>query len=106
MNTRTTYRKRPVWAFSDGYDLNAEGRTMSRRILARSGERVAVLPRGCDADAIARLRDLACRRYGSAAGIHTDDVGRVQVILRRSGCNASDVLGYMSAASVEQEAAR
>lgn len=22
MNTRTTYRRRPVWAFSDGYDLD------------------------------------------------------------------------------------
>ena len=79
---------------------------MSRSILARSGERVAVLPRGCDADAIARLRDLARRRYGSAAGIHTDDVGRVQVVARMSGANACNVLGYMSAAAAELEVAR
>ena len=79
---------------------------MSRSILARAGERVAVLPRGCDADAIARLRNLARRRYGSAAGIHTDDVGRVQVVARMSGANACNVLGYMSAAAAELEVAQ
>lgn len=79
---------------------------MSRSILAHLGERIAVLPRGADADAIARLRELVRRRYGVTAGIHTDDVGRVQVIARPSGASAWDVLGYMSAAAAEAEVAR
>ena len=79
---------------------------MSRDILARRGERVAVLSRGRDHDEAARLRSIARRRYGWSANIHTDDVGRVQVILHMAGANVCNVLGFMSAAAAGLEVAR